>query len=240
MDYELITDDDYDTLPPEPEKRFAALEKICRRNMMEIISHETSQTFDSLVRTQYMTIVTAAAEELGIDGIQYINNFDSISDDLREFIRIATGVTAKIRLRNSSSRDALSVRLASRTKGLIEHELAKLRESVAESNLSDDKKRRLLAKIEEFRTELHKERLRFGVSMAILASIGAGLGGGTAFLAEAPTAIATITHLIGLDKESEDAEILRLEGPPKAKLIAGPALPSKGSRLAPADDEIPF
>ncbi|RDJ17361.1 hypothetical protein B5K05_04650 [Rhizobium phaseoli] len=87
---------------------------------------------------------------------------------------------------------------------------------------------------------MHKERLRFGVSMAILASIGAMVGGGTAFLADAPNAISTITHLIGVDKESEDAETLRLEGPPKPKLIAGPVLPLKGSRLAPADDDIPF
>ncbi|MBB4239245.1 hypothetical protein [Rhizobium esperanzae] len=240
MDYELITDDDYDTLPPEPEKRFAALEKICRRNMMEIISHETSQTFDSLVRTQYMTIVTAAAEELGIDGVQYINNFDSVSDDLQEFIRITTGVTAKIRLRNSSGRDALSVKLANRTKGLIEDQLTKLKTSVAESTLSEDKKLRLLGRIEEFRNELHKERLRFGVSLAVLASIGAMVGGGTAFLADAPNAISTITHLIGVDKESEDAEILRLEGPPKPKLIAGPVVPLKGSRLVLTDDDIPF
>ncbi len=207
---------------------------------MEMISHETPQTYDSLLRTQYMTIVAATAEELGIDGVRYINNFDSIDDDLREFIRQAAGVTAKIRLRSSSGRDALSVRLGNRTKALIENELTRLKASVADSNLSEDKKLRLLEKIEEFRDELHKERLRFGVSLAVLASIGAIVGGTTAFLAEAPQAIATITHLIGVDKDREDAEALRLEGPPQTKLIAAPSLPSKGSRPVPTDEEIPF
>ncbi len=129
MDYELITDDDYETLPSEPEKRFTAIERICRKNMLAIISNETSQPFDSLVRTQYMTIVTASAEELGIAGIRYINEYQTVEQDLNEFFRLVTGVTAKIRLRNSSSRDALSVRLASKTKGLIENELTKLRAS---------------------------------------------------------------------------------------------------------------
>lgn len=239
MDYELITDDDYDTLPPEPEKRFAALESICRKNMLAIISPETGQSFDTMVRMQYMTIVSASAEELGIDGIRYIDHHDSVTQDLNEFFRLVTGVTTKIKLRNSSSRDALSVKLAVKTKGLIEHELTKLRASVEDSNLSDDKKSRLLDKIGEFRTELHKERLRFGVSLSVLASIGAMVGGGTAFLAEAPEAIATITYLIGVDKQDEDAEIIRLQGPPKLKLLAPPPT-SSGSNWDSMDDDIPF
>lgn len=239
MDYELISDDDYDTLPPEPEKRFTAIESICRKNMLAIISHETSPSFDAIVRTQYMTIVAASAEELGINGVQYIDHHDSVTQDLNEFFRIVTGVTAKIKLRNSSSRDALSVRLASRTKGLIESELTKLRSSVEDSNLSDDKKTKLMAKIEEFRTELHKERLRFGVSLAVLSSISVIVGSTTTFVAEVPTAIANITHLIGVDKDKEDEEILRLEGPSKQKLIAGPSSPEKGNWDA-MDDDIPF
>lgn len=240
MDYDLISDDDYDTLPFDPEKRFVALEKICRSNMMAMISNNTPDVYDSELRVQYMTIVAASAEELGIDGINYVDHFDTVDKDLREFTRLVTGVTAKIKLRSSSGRDPLSVKLANRTKGLIEDQLTKLKTSVAESTLSEDKKLRLLGRIEEFRNELHKERLRFGVSLAVLASIGAMVGGGTAFLADAPNAISTITHLIGVDKESEDAEILRIEGPPKPKLIAGPVPPVKGSRLALTDDDLPF
>lgn len=243
MEYELITDEDYDALPSDPEKRFAALERICRKNMMATISRETTSSFDYLVRTQYMTIVTASAEELGIDGIRYINNYETIDQDLNEFFRLVTAVTAKIKLRNSSSHDALSVRLASKTKGLIENELTKLRTSVEESNLSDEKKSRLIDKIGEFRTELHKERLRFGVSLSVLASIGAMVGGTTAFLAEAPEAIATITHLIGVDKQKEDDERFRLEGPSKPKLLAAPPASTKAATKAgwaDLDDDIPF
>ncbi|MBX5173581.1 hypothetical protein HJB84_27620 [Rhizobium sp. NZLR1b] len=47
MDYDLISDDDYDTLPFDPEKRFVALEKICRSNMMAMISNNTPDVYDS-------------------------------------------------------------------------------------------------------------------------------------------------------------------------------------------------
>ena len=239
LDFELISDEAYDTLPAEAEKRFTAIERICRKNMMAMLSEDNHQSFEALVQTQYMTIVTASAEELGIAGIQYVDHFDSVSQDLREVLRQVTGVTAKIKLRNSSSRDALSVRLGRKTKGLIENELTKLRDAVKDSTLSDDKKARLLDKIGEFRTELHKERLRFGVSLSVLASIGAMVGGTTAFLAEAPDAIVTITHLIGVDKQKEDDEIIRLEGPLKPKLLAPPPAATK-TAWDTLDDDIPF
>ncbi|MGA1804857.1 hypothetical protein [Rhizobium sp. HT1-10] len=123
MEYELISDEDYYHLPPEATKRFLAIEQVCRRNMTAIVSNETSQSYNALIRTQYMTIVSATAEELGVEGVNYIDNYDSIDQDLAEFMRRVSGVTAKLRLRHSPQADELSVRLANKTKGLIEHEL---------------------------------------------------------------------------------------------------------------------
>ncbi|MBB3390324.1 hypothetical protein FHT82_003087 [Rhizobium sp. BK275] len=241
MQYELISDGEYEALPVDPLKKFVALEQICRRNMTALITNETPGQFDELVRMQYMTIVAAAAEELGIEGLTYQDNSSSVFDNLQEFLRQTSGVVAKIRLRGSSGRDAHSVRLANKTKGIIEHELGKLRNAVNNGDLDDRKRQKLLAKIEEFRTELHKERLAYGAAMAALAILGAGLVGTTSFLADAPDAITTITKLIGQDKEHEEAEQLRLGEPSKPKAISAPA---KTSRLPAArewsDDDIPF
>lgn len=237
MSFDLISEADYERLPSDPLQKFAALEQICRKNMLEAISHETSGDFDSLVRTSYMTIVTSAAEELGVGGVKYVDHLNSVQEDVQEFIRVVSGVVAKIRLRKSSGRDAFSVKLANRTKGIIEHEIAKLRDAVSESDLDDSKKRRLLAKIEQFRTELHKERMSYGVALSTLAIIAAGT---TSFLADAPDAYGTIICLIGQDKEKEEAEILRLEGPPKPHLLTEQprSLTVKTSRYP--DEDIPF
>ncbi|RVE77732.1 hypothetical protein [Sinorhizobium meliloti] len=241
MAIDLISEADYERLPSDPLQKFAALEEVCRRNMLEAISHETPQDFDALVRTSYMTIVAAAAEELGVDGVRYIDSFDNVQEDVQEFIRLVSGVVARIRLRKSSGRDAFSVRLANRTRGIIENELARLRDSVSESDLDEVKKRNLLGKIEEFRTELHKERLGYGAALSTLAIIAAGLGGTTSFLADAPNAVTTIIQLIGQDKEEEEAEILRLEGPPKPRFLTDHSrgLSTKSSRYL-EDDDIPF
>jgi hypothetical protein len=244
MSFELITAADYEHLPSDPYQKFAAIEEICRRNMLEVISQETSQDFDSLVRTSYMTIVSEVADELGIPGIRYIDNYDSVGLDVQEFIRIVTGVVARIRLRNSTGRDGFSVRLASRTKGLIEVEVTKLREAVSDSDIEDGKKRKLLAKIEDFRTELHKERLGYAAAFSALAIIAAGVGGTTSFLANAPDAHTTVTKIIemvGQDKEKEESEALRLDGPSKPKLITGKTQRvNSGSISHDFDDDIPF
>ncbi|MBW0367920.1 hypothetical protein [Ensifer adhaerens] len=241
MAIDLISEADYERLPSDPYQKFAALEGVCRRNMLEAISNETSGDFDDLVRTSYMTIVAAAADELGVEGIRYIDGYDNVQLDVQEFIRVVSGVVARIRLRKSSGRDGFSVRLANRTKGIIENEVAKLREAVAESDLDEAKKRRLLGKLEEFRTELHKERLGYGAALSTLAIVAAGLGGTTAFLSDAPNAVTTIIQLIGQDKESEEAELLRLEGPAKPRFLTDQSRSAtpKASRYV-EDEDIPF
>lgn len=212
---------------------------------MESISHETGEEFDSLLRLQYMTIVSSAAQELGVEGVYYVDQFNNIRENLDEFIRITSGVVARIRLRGSSGHDGLSVRLANRTKGIIEDELAKVRTAVINSELEDDSKKRLFKKIEDFRSELHKDRLRFGPSMAILGAIAAGVVGTTTLLADAPSAVTTIISLIGKDKELEDTEMKRL-GPTTPKMLIEDQSrdPSeKTSRYRKGDDlddDIPF
>ncbi|MBY3225314.1 hypothetical protein HFO45_23035 [Rhizobium leguminosarum] len=241
MHYELISESDYDALPADPLKKFVVIEQICRRNMTALITNETPGQFDDLVRTQYMTIVCAAAEELGIQGLDYQDSSESVFQNLQEFLRQTSGVVAKIRLRSSSKTDAYSVRLANKTKGIIEHELGKIRSAVSNGDLDERKKQKLLSKIEEFRTELHKERLGYSVAMSALAIIGAGLVGTSSFLADAPDAITIITKLIGQDKEHEESEVLRLGGPATPKVLAAPA--GKTSRVPTSrafDDDIPF
>jgi len=237
MSFNLISEADYERLPADPHKKFAALEAICRRNMFEAMTPDTSADSDTLVRTTYMTVVAAAAEELGVTGVSYVSRYAKSSDNVQEFIRVVSGVVAKIYLRNSSGRDALSVRLANKTKGIIESEIAKLRNAVSMSDLDEAKQKKLLAKLEEFRTELHKDRLSYGIAFSTLAMIAAG----TAMLADAPPALNTIFQLIGYDKEKEEAEIFRLEAPTKPALLTAPdnGVSVKTSRHI-NDEDIPF
>ena len=52
-DFELISAEEYDSLPAEDDKQcFVEFEAICRRNMTRTISEDTSSNFDRLVQAQ--------------------------------------------------------------------------------------------------------------------------------------------------------------------------------------------
>lgn len=245
MDFELMSAGDFETLPDDPMERFVKVEEICRRNMNLMIRDDTNSRFDGIIRTQYMNVVAAAAHELGIEGLDYPYNMDNPLGQLGDFMLKANGISTRFRLRASSRKPESSVRLASKTRGRIEQQIQKLRNIITESSLSADRQNALLRKLDELSVELSQPRLSFGKVMAIIAIVSAGVAGTTGFLADTPDAIATITSLIGADKEAEDAETKRL-GPAATPRV----LPAPPQRLPPPprpdryeqslDEEIPF
>jgi hypothetical protein len=79
MEFEIISETEYESLPEDPEEKFVALESICRRNMNRMINDDTSGNFDNLIRLQYMATVSAAADELGVEEFEfptYNSDFD--------------------------------------------------------------------------------------------------------------------------------------------------------------------
>lgn len=241
---ELISAEDYNSLPDDPEAKFVAFEEICRRNMNNFIHNESDPGFYMMVRQQYMMHVSTAAEECGVSGLAYPWRPDDFSQAVEDFLLTASGVATRFRLRNSGKLDALSVRLASKTRGRIEQQIAKLRDLIADSDLPGGHREKLLRKLDELSVELSQPRVSFGKVLAVLAAVGAGLAAGTSLLADAPAAIATITSLLGADKEAEEAEISRLGPPPVPKALppvsrALPA-PRQGYRDFDENEEIPF
>jgi len=244
MHYELITAEEFDQLPEDPEEQFIELEGICRRSMTRMIDDNTRAEFDHLVRMQYMTTVAAAAQELGIDGIKYPYDAEHPANELDDFLLRVSGVVTRIRLRSGNRIRPYSVRLGTRSKGRIEIEIRKLRGWIEEADLPGVKRKALLAKLDELAAELNHTRVSFAKIMRILAAISVPLASGTAFLAEAPAAIHTILTVIGSDKEREDEEAARLAPPPKA--LPAPQPKQEPKRPMPVafetdfDNDVPF
>lgn len=242
MEHDLLTPEDYDGLPDEPELQFLEIERLARRKMYDVIRGEGGDKFEHDFRVQYMVTVAEAAKEIGIDGITFPNGND-FSDDFGWFQQQVHGTITRLRLRNAKRNSAYSVKLANRTRGRIELEITKLRDLVALSDFPESKKAALNERLDELYSEIHNTRLSFAKLMKILGFIGAGFAGAVGTLAAAPTALATITSLVGQDKEAEEAETARIGAPPKAL----PAPVSKqSSRPQPAafdidlDDDVPF
>ncbi|TIS74620.1 MAG: hypothetical protein E5W99_24505, partial [Mesorhizobium sp.] len=140
---DLISPEDYSSLPIDLTERFVAFEEICRRNLNRLITRETPEHFDQMIRLEYMTLVAAAAEECGVEGFRSPWQMDRPYDAFDNFLLQATGVSTRFRLRSVSGRDGYSVRLANKTRGRIEQQIAKLRDIIVNSELPERQRKGL-------------------------------------------------------------------------------------------------
>lgn len=249
MNYELISAEDYDNLPEEPDLKFVEIDRICRRNLTEMINEHTGDHFDEMVRLQYMTTLAASAAELGIPDIEYPHGEDHPSNYIHSFMLAVSGAVTRIRLRAGGRAAPYSVRLGVRTKAQIQLKIQQLRAIIEEAEMPESKRKALLGQLDKLNNELAETRLSFAQTMKILAAVSVGVCAGTSFLADAPQAIATITRLIGADKEIEEAEAKRIGIGPERKLLPSPQTAEPPPRTIAAgtgtahddlDDEIPF
>jgi hypothetical protein len=135
-------------------------------------------------------------------------------------------------------------RLADNTRSIIKHYIDRLRDTIDKSNLSDARKKAMHGRLDDLADELEKRRLNLGKTMVALSMVMMGLAANpTTIAADGPSAITHIMALIGGDKESEDAALLRLAPPPKALPAPRqepPAVKSQPAAAQVIDDDIPF
>jgi hypothetical protein len=202
MHYDLVSDDQFSTFPTDPIEKWLALESACRRSLNELITHSSDATTDNVLRLQYMNMIASAAEELGISGI----DVPSVAGNFEPFLMAVTRVSTRLRLKNSGQNHALSVALTRTSKSKLFSQIERLRQLVQDSDLSEHQKKKLFTKLDELYTIVVAPRADFARIMAVVGFIAAGLGGTTAFLADAPEAIATISAVVGEAKEQEEEE----------------------------------
>jgi len=246
MSYELISEEEYASLPEEDDRCFVEFENICRRNMTRMIDENTSGEFDREVRAQYMAAVAAVARECHILNVDYDPaKQDNFNEIFSRFSLAVQGEVARIRIRLRGMRHPYSVLLTGSTRTKIEHYISRIRDAVEHSDLDEDRKKRLQKRLDQLAAELGSPRLSFAKTMGILAAVLATTASAVTIAAEGQNAIAHIMQLIGQDKETEDAAAQRLAPPPKA--LPAPAVKTAPARYLSArqaatelDDEIPF
>jgi hypothetical protein len=244
MNYELISAKDYDNLPEEPDLKFVEIDRICRLNLTEMVEDSTNDYFNNMVYLQYMTTLAAAAAELNIPNVQFPQDEDHPTNHIHSFMLAVSGEVTRIRLRASSRSAPYSVRLGVRTKAQIQIKVQQLRRIIEQAEMSERKRKVLLGRLDDLIDEINGTSLSFARTMKILATVSVGVCMGASFLADAPQAIATITQLIGVDKEREEAEAKRLGIKPQPKLLPPPETATTTASATPIyddlDDEIPF
>jgi hypothetical protein len=246
MSYELISDEEYASLPDEDDRCFVEFESICRRNMTRIIGEDTSNELDRVVREQYMAAVSAVAQACQISNVAYEpDGSNHLNEAFGRFSLAVQGEVARIRIRSRGMRHPYSVLLIGSTRTRIEHYVSRIRDIVERSDLDHDRKKRLRNRLDQLAAELSSPRLSFAKTMGILAAVVATTACSVTIAADGQSAIAHIMQLIGQDKETEEAAAQRLAPPPKA--LPAPTVKPAAARPQPTweaatdlDDEIPF
>lgn len=254
---QLITREDYANLPEDDEECFLAIEEICRRNMDSVINELSREENPGPIWASYMSIVSTAALQCGIHDLSIHPSITNDFERLQKFQEALDVVTTRLHFRNRRRSGPESVQLALNTRPKIEHHVMLLRMAIEKSQLSNERKERLLNKLDELLEELNNRRLRFGRTMAILGTVLVGV---TSVGADGPETVTNITagitsimRLIGKDKETEEDAVRRLTPPPMA--LPAPSDPTPeplsskrkfgGSfdwdqKAADIDDHIPF
>ena len=132
MNYELISEDEYASLPEENDRCFVEFESICRRNMTRMIDENTTSDFDRALNEQYIAAVAAIAKECRIPNIVYRPvTRDQFYMEFSRFSLAVQGEVARIRIRLRGERHPYSVLLTGNTRTKIEHYIGRIRELVS-------------------------------------------------------------------------------------------------------------
>lgn len=221
INYGLFSNEDFDLLPEDPQGKFVVFESVSRKNLVKEINTNPPEKAHNF-KTQYISTVAAAADELGVQGLYNITSAPNPDVGFDRFINSVNSIITKLRLRGVTLKSSTSVSVPSGIHDKIRNQVAVLKEIIEKSDFPQERKNSLYEKLDQLIIETSQQRTNFGKVMSIIAFVSMAVHGTTGFLADAPEAIATITSLIGTSKEVENGESLRIEGPITPKALPAP------------------
>lgn len=191
-------------------------------------------------------MIVAAAQRYNIDkiaenGVPAINDFHDYI--YRQFMADLDFYVTQLRLDDTSRRRRESVHLSAKAKDRIRTHITALRECIERSDLDDSKRTALLRRIEEFESELDKNRLNiFAVTLLVMNVLA--IPGGLASSYDVSVKLVTnVLQEVAKEKASED-ELRQLSPTAAPALLEAPhrsdSIPAPTHRNSDLDDEIPF
>lgn len=235
-----MSDTIYDDLPDNDELAFLKLEdafrETCNNHAFQIEQHEERGFVATDVYIRYMRQASAAAAELGLEianGLQVpsANNF-SLSD-YRDFIGQIDHYRTALQIRHARRSKGYSVRFDTKTKRVIAHHLAQVREIIIVLEVDDWKKESLLNCLNNLQAEVDKDRSGYEVLGAFVVETAGILGEAGEKLEPIRRIIDSVASLVWGTKHAEQTPRLPAPRPPKQ-------IPAPKTKRKDPDDEIPF
>ena len=167
-EYDLIPQKAYENLPEDAHLKFAALVEVAQENLARMLDNSESGDFVMEMRSQFIIVIGAIAEALGIDGLPQIGGDLAEYAQYQVFRARLAGVVAKVRLQGDLVAKPYSVALGRVTKARIQQEIDQLRHSIGESDIDKKKKEALLDKLTELEEELALVAGRCWIAVGVL------------------------------------------------------------------------
>jgi hypothetical protein len=199
-----ISDDEFRGLPEPPLAKFLALETIARDKLLKLLQTVDDETLIAIAKQSYMSTVSVAARKLNIEQlIRAESKSSTLGAGFDTFFKRVVETTTELQLSAHEFLNLYSVAISTNTKDKIREQIGIIRQSVRAHEFSEPQKKRLNALLEALETELDRPRASLSRLMLILGLVGTVGAGAVGVLADIPTAIGTITALIGQQKDDE-------------------------------------
>jgi hypothetical protein len=242
----MITDEEIEQLPEDPELAFIQFERILRertREKVQTIPEDQWQHATDPYFLEYITRVLAAAEEYEIESLKdseippWEANFYVAYQKL---IAKIDYFSTRVRLRNGKRNHRYSVGLDGNTKTKIHSYIEKIRIVLNKIEIPEPKRDTLFGKLDAFALEVDKSRTNLQAVTDIYLTVCTVIGEGFNKLEPVRRFIDSIAALMGRAKESEDS-LLALPSPTKQLPFSLKQLAPPEANGRPLDDEeIPF
>jgi hypothetical protein len=235
----MITDEDLESFPEDPQLAFVEFERLARRVLFaELEQVNGGEAVDDL-RLEYMNKVVGAAKAYGIDGIRsYLipSRSSAIYTEYADFLSTVDHYTIQIRIHAAARSRKFSVALDASTKSKIRHFVEQIKVEIEKSDLPVEKREALLAKLNAFLTEVDRTRTTFQAIADAWLLFCDVVGEGFEKLEPARKWLDSIARVMGRAKELEDLARPRLPSVDERPRLEPPR---KGAEVE-LDDEIPF
>ncbi len=224
MHYSLIPPEAYANMPQKDPEKFTYLVNIAQGEMASRLTvdpeynHVSEQYVDEL-RSQFIDIVNGLAEEFGVNTLPKRSN----GNTEQEYRRLSGPLAAaliRIQARAGVTVEPKDgVQLSYKTKAWLRQEITQMMGYVQEADLPKWKQDSLLEKLRQLLAEVDAKRFSYAAVMTALVPLAALCGGASTATVNAPKIIQGVHHVIeriGSAYAEEEAENLRLSGPPLA------------------------
>jgi hypothetical protein len=246
--FDFITEDEISELPENDDAAFLSFVKIARKRLASATEHldasdEGEWNRLNEARHGFVNVVTAAARRYGIEpfasmDVPRLAKF--ANEDHRQFTADLDHYMTQLLLSDGLGVKRDSVALSENAKARIRTHIHHLRDQLSKESMPDDKRQRLMKKLDEFEDALEKRRLSLLAVTRITVEILAAPGALAGSYDIATKLLSNVMQTVAEEKGQEEERNPSIE---RVRAIL-PARPfedrtiEKGDRLA--DDDIPF